>query len=126
MLDSAVTDKFYQSNDSTKLFFDFSDVNFGSLTVTSENYYENSILELFQNSKTINVLDFDKKQSLANLKPGKYQLRVYQDSNQNRMWDHGGFNYLHNNEKMQVFPEIIDIKANWTFEAKLNNNPKKH
>lgn len=126
MLDSAVTNKFYQSNDSTKLFFDFSDANFGSLTVTSENYYENSILELFQNSKTINVLDFNKKQSLVNLKPGKYQLRVYQDNNQNRIWDHGGFNFLNNTEKIQVFPEIIDIKANWTFEAKLKNNPKKH
>ena len=126
MLDSAVTNKFYQSNDSTKLFVDFSDANFGSLTVTSENYYENSILELFQNNKTINVLDFNKKQSLVNLKPGKYQLRVYQDNNQNRIWDHGGFNFLDNNEKIQVFPEIINIKANWTFEAKLNNNPKKH
>ena len=42
------------------------------------------------------------------------------------MWDHGGFNYLNNNEKIQVYPEIIDIKANWTFEAKLNYNPKKH
>ena len=126
MLDSAVIDKFYQSNDSTKLYFDFSAENFGSLSVISENYYENSMLELFQNNKTIKILDFDKKQSMVNLKPGKYQLRVYQDNNQNRMWDHGGFNYLNNSEKIQVFPEIIDIKANWTFEAKLNYIPKKH
>ena len=125
LLDSALTDQYDQSNDSTKLSLNFSAENFGNLTVESQNYYENSVLELFQNSKTIKVLDFDKKQILVNLKPGKYQLRIYQDNNQNRMWDHGGFNYS-NNEEIKVFPETIDIKANWTFEAKLNYNPKKH
>ncbi len=126
LLDSALTDKFYQSNDSTKLNLDFSAENFGNLIVSSDKYYENSVLELFQNSKTIKVLDFEKKQSLMNLNPGKYQLRIYQDNNQNLMWDHGGFNQLNNSEKIQVFPEIIDVKANWTFEAKLNYNLKKH
>ena len=125
LLDSALTDQYDQSNDSTKPSLNFSAENFGNLTVESQNYYENSVLELFQNSKTIKVLDFDKKQILVNLKPGKYQLRIYQDNNQNRMWDHGGFNYS-NNEEIKVFPETIDIKANWTFEAKLNYNSKKH
>ncbi|MDH7446153.1 Ig-like domain-containing protein [Aquimarina sp. 2201CG14-23] len=48
-----------------------------------------------------------------NLNPGKYNLRVIFDTNNNGKWDTGNFLKGIQPEEVVYYPETIDVRANW-------------
>ena len=52
----------------------------------------------------------------ANLKPGKYKLRLIYDDNGNEHWDPGNFLKGLMPEDVKYFPDVIDLKANWDIQ----------
>jgi uncharacterized protein (DUF2141 family) len=62
------------------------------------------------------------------LTPGSYKLKLIEDNNGNKKWDTGNYLTGEQPEKILVFPEKIDVRANWENEVvfKLNTmKPKK-
>ena len=53
-----------------------------------------------------------------NLPAGKYQLRWIEDTDQNLHWTAGDFNVQRHAEQVSKFPELIQVRANWTQEVR--------
>ena len=51
-----------------------------------------------------------------NLPPGKYLLRLITDQNGNGKWDTGSFLEKLQPEKVQYYPQTIEVRANWELE----------
>ncbi len=51
-----------------------------------------------------------------NLKPGKYGLRVIFDENENGIWDTGNYLKKIQPERINYYPDIIEVRANWELE----------
>lgn len=49
-----------------------------------------------------------------NIEPGKYYIRLIYDTNQNGVWDTGNFLKRLQPEKVVYYPNLLDIRANWT------------
>jgi uncharacterized protein (DUF2141 family) len=94
---------------------------YGTLTVTFENLnHQPAFVELLQNGNVIRKTTTQSTGSfqIKYLKPGKYQLRLILDANQNNLWDTG--NYLQHKHPEQTFMpnSPIEIRANWEVNQK--------
>ena len=47
------------------------------------------------------------------LKPGKYNIRVIEDENNNGKWDLGDYNKKQQPEGVSYYPDQITLKENW-------------
>lgn len=50
------------------------------------------------------------------VKPGKYQIKVIFDKNENGKWDTGIYRDKVQPEKLSIYPEEIEVRSNWEFE----------
>lgn len=51
--------------------------------------------------------------SFENIPPGKYRLRIIEDSNKNHKWDTGNYLQHIQPEKVIYIPKELDLRANW-------------
>lgn len=51
-----------------------------------------------------------------NIKPGDYRLRLIVDINNNGKWDTGNYSRKLQPEPILVFPNLINVKANFEYE----------
>ncbi len=94
--------------------------DFGELQVAFQFYEENHfIAELLDDKNKVvqtDYMTFNKKIKYSYLVPGKYQLRIIVDANNNDHWDSGHYLLRQQPEKIIYFDKTIDILANWKIE----------
>ncbi len=52
----------------------------------------------------------------TNLNPGNYLIRVIFDENKNEKWDTGNYLKKIQPEKINYYPQVIEVRANWELE----------
>ncbi|MGZ5264628.1 MAG: Ig-like domain-containing protein, partial [Kaistella sp.] len=90
--------------------------NYGTLVVTLENAPEQLLwLQLLSESGNVAYSRYSKERSItfASLKPGKYQLRILVDNNENGIWDAADFAAGEFAEDIYVFEKTIEIRPFW-------------
>jgi len=92
------------------------EVKYGNLTVFSDKN-KDCIFQLFQNKKVINKFIFSEQPFLlADIMPGKYQLKYIADSNKDGEWTTGNWEKRSQAEKVINYPSEITIRSNWDLE----------
>ena len=92
----------------------------GVINVNVETELDYRFIELFQNNKLVSLqTDFVQSDlvSFANLKPGKYEVRVVKDENKNNRWDAFNPEDYSGPEKRFIYNRTIKVKANWEHEV---------
>ena len=51
-----------------------------------------------------------------NIIPGKYFIRIYDDTNNNKEWDYYSITTKRESEKIYFFQDLIDIRSNWSVD----------
>jgi len=114
--DSVKTDTLYCFDDFEKI----DSVNFGTVNLQfQKTIYETSnyIGELLLNDSLFycfNVIDSIK--SIHHLPVGEYYFRIFNDLNQNGIWDPGNIKSLKNPEEMIFFEDKIEVKKDWEID----------
>ncbi|NSW45445.1 MAG: Ig-like domain-containing protein [Bacteroidales bacterium] len=54
--------------------------------------------------------------NIQHLEPGKYNLRCFIDENQNGKWDNGYYILKKQPEKVYIYPQTFQLRANWDLE----------
>ena len=83
------------------------------------------IIELIQNKKVIRRYDSPLEGGIYSfelLDPGKYFVRLIEDSNNNRRWDTGSYLDKVQPEKVIYYWKEIDLRANWDMNETFNVN----
>ncbi|MDT0677732.1 Ig-like domain-containing protein [Autumnicola musiva] len=117
-LPGTVTDMFEATNDtitqriSTKALSDF-----GNLTFRLQNVEEYPVIAQLTNlkgevmaeiySEGENVVEF------KNLNPGEFFMRLVFDRNDNKKWDTGDYLEKRQPERIEYFPDTLEVRANW-------------
>ncbi|MDC0189455.1 Ig-like domain-containing protein [Flavobacteriales bacterium] len=107
------------SNDSTTFYLDFNRDNYGVLNLKIFSQKQNVIIELFNEAGVVRKLNAKESLSIKWLKPGNYKLRAFIDRNQNKEWDPGTVYPPRKSEEIKVYPNTINIKANWDLEFQI-------
>ena len=109
-------------NDSTSFIFDFDPVNYGSLNIGGVSLSSNLILELFNDEGVIKKRKLTEETNINYIHPGVYQLRVFEDLNNDNKWTPGVVNKNKLSEFVYMYPDLIKIKPNWELEIILKLN----
>jgi hypothetical protein len=48
-----------------------------------------------------------------NLRPGEYEVRVWEDRTANGVWDQARFSERRQPERIWVYPQKVQVRANW-------------
>ncbi|KMQ71310.1 Ig-like domain-containing domain [Chryseobacterium koreense] len=102
--------------------------NYGTFFVTLENAPTHHFwLQMLNETGDVAYSKFGKetKQTFNAVKPGKYQLRILVDNNENGSWDTADFENNEFAEEVYVFEKKIDIRPLWEIREIWNLNPKK-
>ena len=97
------------------------ETDFGALKVIFQDdkpYF----VELLQGDKVIaHESVSEKTASFVYLTPGKYDIRVVEDENQNDRWDTGDYSIHLQPEKVFYYPQQYEIRSSWEHEVTWEN-----
>ena len=97
------------------------ETDFGALKVIFQDdkpYF----VELLQGDKVIAHESVSgKTASFVYLTPGKYDIRVVEDENQNDRWDTGDYSIHLQPEKVFYYPQQYEIRSSWSHEVTWEN-----
>ena len=111
-------------NDSTNIsFYTKSESVLAGLKINTTLQDTVYFIELLKDGDIIETIDSGKSLYFEKLLPGRYEMRLIVDSNQDGKWTAG--NYFENvlPEKVYYYPEIINLRANWELEVDWEINP---
>ena len=119
--DSIFLSYFGHCNDSLKIDFTTKSIkDYSSLRINYQFSEQNNyIVQLLDDKSNILQEDFlsiNEAITYTYLNPGKYRIRVIEDSNNNKKWDSGKYTIRLQPEKVFYFDKLIDIPANWKVE----------
>ncbi len=118
LLPGAIQDFFNTVNDSTEYNLSTKSLaDYGNLTVQLEGAVrfpliiqlitENGELEQEKYATDTSAFEF------STIDPGKYLIRVIDDTNGNQQWDTGSFLRRLQPEKVSYYPTVLEVRANW-------------
>lgn len=85
----------------------------GAVTTNSKSY----IVQLLNSDYKVVAEKKNVAQHLfKDIEPGPYRIRVLVDENNNGKWDNGDPEMKQAPEKVYIYPEVIDVRANWERE----------
>jgi hypothetical protein len=117
ILDSAFTDIYGTSNDTTIVKFTTQTADYyGILSLNISNIRDPVILQLMDEKQNVIIrksLESDERIRYEYLPPKKYKLKIIVDSNGNGKWDTGHYLNKVQPEKVLYFPQEINIRSNW-------------
>ncbi|MDO4229696.1 MAG: hypothetical protein Q4C98_07775, partial [Capnocytophaga sp.] len=126
-LPEAMTDFFGNTNDTlnvqlkTKKLEEYSILK---LAINKELQFPIVIQLTDEKGKTVEkelYFETTQKQYLfEDINPGKYNIRVIEDRNKNKIWDTGDFQKRIQPEKIIYYPKTIELRANWEVEEVWN------
>lgn len=121
--DSVFTDILGRNNDTTEFRFNTNseeDLGLYILHAVNNSPYDRIVVQLMTENEVVqreySILD-EGMIEWDMLKPGKYVIKAYADINRNRIWDTGDFLEKRQPEPVVYFPELIEIRAGWSFEG---------
>ena len=118
----AIKTIFDEENDSVVFNFDFNRSNYAVLNIKHLNLLNKTIIEIFKDSETIyKKLIVDTITSFNYIKPGTYGVRLFQDINNDGVWSAGSISKDINPEPIQLYPNPINLKANWEMDIELQD-----
>lgn len=80
-------------------------------------------VELLQNEKLISVQKVsDRTAEFQYLLPGKYDIRVVEDENENGRWDTGDYSKHVQPENVFYYPDSYEIRSSWQHEISWEEN----
>ena len=94
---------------------------FGTLNIKSNNKNENVYLELFNETAVIRKIKLNSEQVIKWIDPGNYRLRTYVDQNNNNFWDSGNLAESIESESIQIYPDLLQVRANWELDVIIEN-----
>lgn len=123
VLDGAFQFKNHQGDFSFTRQFPITDLEeLGTLTLLLGQLPDNSVVEMFFNSKIyrkIILSEEGKKVKIEQLKPGTYTFKAFIDEDKNGYWTTGSFEEKRQAEEVLLFPEGVQVRSNWDIEAEL-------
>ncbi len=81
------------------------------------------IIQLFSASEKMvaeQIVNSDTKLTFEHLTPGKYKIKLIEDSNRNGQWDTGNYQLLRQAEEVRYYKDIIETKPNWSHDIVWN------
>ncbi|MPR34182.1 Ig-like domain-containing domain [Salmonirosea aquatica] len=85
----------------------------GKITSDSTTHF---FIELINEEFKVVRTAYTSPYTFTRVPPGKYQLRVIIDRNNNRRWDTGNYNQGRQPEPIYYFPDPIQVKSNFEFD----------
>ena len=95
--------------------------NYGTLVLTLESAPEQMFwVQLLSENGAVSYSRYSKETNLtfSSLKPGKYQLRILVDNNENGIWDSADFASGEFAEGVYVFEKTVEIRPLWEIREK--------
>ena len=95
--------------------------NYGTLVLTLESAPEQIFwVQLLSENGAVSYSRYSKETNLtfSSLKPGKYQLRILVDNNENGIWDSADFASGEFAEGVYVFEKTVEIRPLWEIREK--------
>lgn len=119
LLPGSITDYYEATNDTLQYRLRSQAVSdYGTIGVTLQNVDEfPMIVELIDQRYEVvarDILEEQKQVYFDYLLPGSYYLRIIYDDNANGKWDTGHFLKRLQPEKVSYYPEILEVRANWS------------
>ena len=100
--------------------------NYGTLVLTLENAPEQIFwLQLLSENGNVSYSKYGKEANVTfrSVTPGKYQLRILVDSNENGIWDSADFLSEEFAEDVYIFEKTVEIRPLWEIREKWNLKP---
>ncbi len=124
VLPGALVDIYGQTNDSLVLELNTAtQEDFGNLHIDfiSSNDSVNYLFQLRKGENTIEEFSLASSEvkDFKHIQPGKYNLRIIEDSNGNGRWDSGDWFEKRQAEKIKII-EVEEIRANWDVELSID------
>ncbi len=122
ILDSGAVNSIYNhvnlTNKSTPISF-LTPEYFGTLILTMDSVMESSVLVELLDDKNdvVRKVEFTEKMIFNELIPGKYQIRLIFDTDQNGEWTSGSLADRRLPERVIYNKELVDIKSKWEKEV---------
>lgn len=121
-LDSAAIKSFYGTVNNpleTLVFSNYDETYYGSVTVNIDTAFNQPVFaELLDvSNEVVRVVEFSQKLVFTNLIPGKYQLRLIFDENNDGLWTTGSIPERRLPEKVIYDKELIDVRSKWEKEV---------
>ena len=78
----------------------------------------NYVIELVSDNLSLVLKNETKSPNFEfnNIVPGKYLIRIYDDTNNNKEWDYYSITTKKESEKIYFFQDLIDIRSNWSVD----------
>jgi len=95
------------------------EADYGSISITFKNLekFNNPVLEFVLSNVVVQSYPLTTAQWTAKFfKPGDYELRILEDTNNNGVWDPGNYQLKLQPEKVYSIPKKINIRADWSNE----------
>jgi len=93
--------------------------DYGSIKINFTNLekFKNPVLQFVVNNEVAQSFPLNFRTWNQKLfKPGEYQLRILDDTNQNGIWDPGNYHLKKQPEKVYNIPQSLTIRGNWENE----------
>lgn len=124
LLPGAIEDEYDTKSDSLKFAFDKGAISdYGNLKLRMKNINRFPyVVQILNTSGDIVGEKYCTKETelyFEAIQPSNYQVRLFYDDNQNRIWDSGNFKTKLQPEEMVYFPGLIDVRANWDVDQEL-------
>ena len=101
------------TNDSIALVFNYNKNDYGTINLECNNCKKNTILELFNSNQIVKKAAWSDSLKFTFINPGEYNLRIFEDINNDYSWNSGEISPVKNPEPIKIYPDKIKIKANW-------------
>jgi len=92
---------------------------YGSIKINFKNLekFEHPVLQFVVSNEVVNSFPITSATWSQRLfKPGDYELRILDDTNQNGIWDPGNYHLKKQPEKVYNIPQSVNIRADWENE----------
>ncbi|HDQ16070.1 MAG TPA: hypothetical protein ENN45_03330 [Bacteroidetes bacterium] len=93
---------------------------YGTMKIKLQTEDKPYILQLLDAKDKVKAEKYIKKSGsyiFKNLPPASYGIRLIEDDNQNRRWDAGNYAKKRLAERVYIYSDKIDVKANWEHEV---------
>ena len=126
-VDSAAIESVFGDVNQIKTHYTFDNLQaddyFGQLFVKFDSLDSEYIFELLNKKgeieKTYNAIPNETNVTFSKLKPGKYQLRIIEDSNKDKKWTKGSINKNQQSEFVFYYTDEIKIRSKWDLEIEV-------
>lgn len=89
----------------------------GSIEGKIKSITDNIIIQLLDDKyNVVEEIKNKKEYKFINIRPGKYNIRVINDTNKNGLWDKGEYSKRTQSEEVRYYKEEITLKENWEIQ----------